>query len=152
MRIQHCRARLNVRSLLPTPAYAPTQWLTSLLLEQIKNLCQHGYRPLLPCHLRQRRLRLGEPECHVHGTVEVDGGGQGDTGLLTAADLAVQAAQPKVAVGHERAHAERLGQRQGLPVVGFSLHDIGGSAWAWTTPSWCSAYASLARSWCCQAT
>jgi hypothetical protein len=51
MRTRHCRARLNVRSLLPTPAYAPTQWLTSLLLEEIKNLCQHGYRPLLPCHL-----------------------------------------------------------------------------------------------------
>ena len=42
------------------------------------------------------------------------------------AGLAVQPAQPEVAVGHERAHAQFLGQGQGLLVVGFGLRDIGG--------------------------
>jgi hypothetical protein len=37
----------------------------------------------------------------------------------------VQPAQPEVAVGHERAHAEFFGQGQGLLVVGFGLRDIG---------------------------
>ena len=85
-----------------------------------------SHRPSPPLDLRQRRLGLGQPEGHLHGTVEVDGGGQLDTGLLTTADLAVQPAEPMVAVGLERAHAECLGQGQGLLVVGFSLHDIGG--------------------------
>ena len=68
----------------------------------------------------------GQPEGHVHGAVQVDGGGQGGAGLLTTAGLAVQPAQPVVAVGHERAHAEFLGQGQGLLVVGFGLRGIGG--------------------------
>ena len=38
-----------------------------------------------------------------------DSGGQGGAGLLPLADLAVQPAQPEVAVGHERAHAEFFG-------------------------------------------
>ena len=42
------------------------------------------------------------------------------------AGLAVQPAQPVVAVGHERAHAQFLGQGQGLLVVGFGLRGIGG--------------------------
>jgi hypothetical protein len=29
-------------------------------------------------------------------------------------------------VGHKRAHAEFVGEGQGLSVVGFGLHDIGG--------------------------
>jgi hypothetical protein len=48
----------------------------------------------------------------------------------------------------EWAHAQCLGQ--GLLEVGFGLHDIGGLAWAWTTPSWCSARASFPRSWSCR--
>jgi hypothetical protein len=104
---------------------APTQWLADLPLQKGKNLCQHGRRPLLPLHLRQRRLRLGQPERHVHGAVEVDGGGQGGAGLLPTTGLVVQPAQPEVVVGHERAHAECLGQGQGLLVVGFGLRGIG---------------------------
>jgi hypothetical protein len=61
-------------------------------------------------HLRQRRFGLGQPEGHVHGAVQGDGGGQGGAGLLPLADLAVQPAQPEVAVGHERAHAEFFGR------------------------------------------
>ena len=36
------------------------------------------------------------------------------------------AAQPVVTVGRERAHAQLLGQGEGLLVVGFGLRDIGG--------------------------
>jgi hypothetical protein len=39
-----------------------------------------------------------------------------------------------VAVRLERAHAECRGQGEGLLVVGLGLCNIGGSAWAWTTP------------------
>jgi hypothetical protein len=76
-------------------------------------------------HLRQRRFGLGQPEGHVHSAVEVDGGGQGDAGLRSTAGLVVQPAQPVVTVGLERAHAQFLGQGQGLLVVGFGRRDIG---------------------------
>ena len=42
------------------------------------------------------------------------------------ADLGIQRAEAEVAVGQERAHAEFLGQGEGLLVVGFGLRDIGG--------------------------
>src|SRR5262249_30719242 len=62
--------------------------------------------PLLASsHLRQGRFGLGEPEGHVHGTVEVDGGAQGGAGLRSTASLVVQPAQPVVAVRLQRAHA-----------------------------------------------
>ena len=55
-------------------------------------------------HLHQRSFGLGQPEGHVHGTVQVDGGGQGGAGLLFSAGLVVQPAQPVVTVGYERTH------------------------------------------------
>ena len=48
-----------------------------------------------PLHLRQRRLRLGQPEGHVHGAVQVDGGGQGGAGLLPLAGLAYSRPSPR---------------------------------------------------------
>ena len=81
---------------------------------------------LLALHLRQCGFSLGQPEGHVHGTVEVDGGGQGGAGLRSTAGLVVQPAQPVVTVDHERAHAQFLGQDEGLLVVRFGLHDIWG--------------------------
>jgi hypothetical protein len=48
-----------------------------------------GSESIASCHLRQRRFGLGQPEGHVHGAVEVDGGSQGGAGLLTSAGLAV---------------------------------------------------------------
>ena len=42
------------------------------------------------------------------------------------ADLGVERAEAEVAVGHERAHAEFLGQGEGLAVVGFGLLDLRG--------------------------
>jgi len=76
-------------------------------------------------HLRQRRFGLGQPEGHVHGAIHGDGGSQLGARLLTTASLAVQPAQPVVAMGHERAHAEFLGQGQCLLVVGFGLRGVG---------------------------
>jgi hypothetical protein len=63
---------------------------------------------LLALHLRQGGFGLREPEGHVHGPVEVDGGSQGGAGLLSTAGLVVQPAQPAVTVGHEWAQAQRL--------------------------------------------
>ena len=54
----------------------------------------------------------------------VDGGGQLGAGLLPLADLGIQRAEAAVAVGLERAHAEFLGQGEGLAVVGFGLLDL----------------------------
>ena len=72
-------------------------------------------------YLRQRRFRLGQPERHVHGTVQLDGRGQLGASLLLLADRGIQRAKAAVAVGLERAHAEFLGQGEGLLVVGFGL-------------------------------
>ena len=83
-----------------------------------------GSGSVASCHLRQRGFGLGQPEGHVHGAVELDGGGQGGAGLLPLASLVVQPAQPVVAVGHEWAHAKLLGQGQGLLIVGFGLRDL----------------------------
>jgi hypothetical protein len=84
-------------------------------------LANHSaYASIVSCSdLRQCRFGLGQPEGHVHGTVEIDGGGQSDAGLRTTAGLAVQPAQSVVAVGHEGAHVEFVGQGEGLAVVGF---------------------------------
>ena len=58
----------------------------------------------------------------------VDGGGQLGAGLLPPSRLGIQGAETQVAVGLERAHAELLGQGEGLPVVGFGLFDFRGIA------------------------
>ena len=68
----------------------------------------------------------GQPEGHVHGAVQLDGGRQLGAGLFLPADLGIQVPRPQVAVGLERAHAEFLGQGEGLLVVGFGLLGIGG--------------------------
>src|SRR5712691_12507823 len=64
--------------------------------------------PRLP-YLCQRRLRLWQPEGHVHVTVQVDGRGQGGTGLLPPTDLHIQGAKATVAVGLEWTHPQLLG-------------------------------------------
>jgi hypothetical protein len=77
-------------------------------------------------HLRQRGFGLGEPQGHVHGTVQVDRGGQFRSGLLTLVYPSVEEAEPQVAMRLERAHAKFLSQGQGLVVVGFGLPDLRG--------------------------
>src|SRR5262245_36127594 len=77
-------------------------------------------------HLRQRLLCLREPEGHLHVAIQVDGGGQSGTCLLLLTLSGVQHAEAAVAMRLERAHAQLLGQGEGLAVVGFGLLDIGG--------------------------
>ena len=81
---------------------------------------------LTAAHFCQRSFRLRQPESHVHGTVQLDSGGDFDTGVFDPAHAAIQGAEAEVAVGHERAHAELLGQGQGLLVVGCGLLSIEG--------------------------
>jgi hypothetical protein len=64
--------------------------------------------------LRQCGLRLGEPEGHVHGAVEGKSGGELGAGLLRPTSLGIQAAETAMTVGYEGAHAELLGQGEGL--------------------------------------
>jgi hypothetical protein len=45
----------------------------------------HHRPPLLAFHLRQRRLRLGQPEGHVHSAIQGDGSGQLSASLLSLA-------------------------------------------------------------------
>ena len=59
--------------------------------------------------MRQRCLRLGKPEGHVHGTVQVDSSGQLGTGSFHLSCLAIQRAKAVVTMGLERAHAELVG-------------------------------------------
>ena len=40
-------------------------------------------------YLRQHRLGLRQPERHVHGTIQLDGGGQFGAGLLPPVDLGI---------------------------------------------------------------
>ena len=86
---------LNGRSLLPPLLRSSTLLLAGLSLEEGKHLCQHGHRPLLSLHLRQRRFGLGQPEGHVHGAVQLDGGGQRGAGLLRLAGLAYSVPRPR---------------------------------------------------------
>jgi hypothetical protein len=74
--------------------------------------------------LSQRSLRLGEPEGHLHRPVQIDGGGQFGTGLLALAELGIQGAKAMMAMGHQRAHAQFIGQSEGLMVIGFGYFDM----------------------------
>src|SRR5215831_17570092 len=60
--------------------------------------------------------------------IHLYGGGQGSAGLLPLTSRDVQGAEPPVAVGLERTHAQLLGQGESLAVVGFGRRSIGGLA------------------------
>src|SRR5215510_2914325 len=62
----------------------------------------------LSLHLRQRRFRCGKPEGHVHGTVQLDGGGERGAGQCSTACLTVQDAETAVTVRLQRAHTKFL--------------------------------------------
>ncbi len=79
-------------------------------------------------HLRQRRLRLRQPEGHVHGPVHRDGGRQLGMGLLPLASLRIQRPEATVAVRLEWAHAWLLGQGEGLLVMGCGRLTLWGIA------------------------
>src|SRR6266478_6385845 len=80
------------------------------------------HSPSLPLDLRQCSLRLGQPEGHLHGPVQVYGSRQLSTGLLPLTGRGIQRAEATVTVGHERAHAEFVGQGASLLRVGCSLY------------------------------
>ena len=84
--------------------------------------------PALSLHLRQRRFRLGEPERHIYGTIQHNGRGELGASLLLLADRGIQRAETSVAVGHERTHAQCVGQGEGLAVVSSSRLAIMGIA------------------------
>src|SRR5439155_20724992 len=67
-------------------------------------------------HLCQRGLCLGQPEGHVHGTVECDGGRQRGAGLLSLAGRGIQGTKAQVTVGLQRTHAKFVGQGESLLV------------------------------------
>ena len=81
-----------------------------------------------PLHLCQRRLGLGQPERHVHGTIHLDSHGQRSADLFPLAYRGIQSAEAPVAVGLERTHAECLGRGEGLAVVSGGLVDARGNA------------------------
>src|SRR2546425_4212694 len=70
-------------------------------------------------HLYQRCLCLGKPEGHLHGLVEVARSAQLRARLLPLATLGIERAQAPATVGLERAHAEFIGQSEGLLTVGY---------------------------------
>src|SRR5262249_51625884 len=80
--------------------------------------------PLLSLHLRQRRFRLGQPEHHVHGTVQHDGRDQLGARVLLLADRGIQPAATPVAVGHERAPRQFVSQGGGLAIAGFGVRAV----------------------------
>src|SRR5712691_1274263 len=80
------------------------------------------------CFPEQGGFRLGQPEGHRHSTVHCDGGRELAAGFLLLAERAVQHPQAEVAVRLERAHAQRLGQGQGLSVGSFGQLGLRGLA------------------------
>src|SRR5205823_14570121 len=66
------------------------------------------------------RLRLLQPEPHVHLAVHRRSGGEVLAGLLLLARAPTELAEAEVAVGDEGAHAARLAERQSVAVVGLS--------------------------------
>jgi hypothetical protein len=72
---------------------------------------------------------LGQPERHLHGAVQPDGGGQFGAGLGAASALGRELPEAEVAVGHERPHPQRLSEGEGLVVVISGLRAL-----RWITP------------------
>src|SRR5262249_50241705 len=74
-----------------------------------------------PMHLR---VRLLQPEAHLHLTIHRDCGGQERAGVITLADPPIEPAEAQIAVRDEGAHAARLGECQPLAVMGLALLGI----------------------------
>src|SRR5262245_6671125 len=65
------------------------------------------------------RLRLLQPEAHVHLAVHRRGGGEMLAGLRSFPPSPVELTEPKMAVRDERTHLEFVGELHGLAVVIF---------------------------------
>jgi hypothetical protein len=64
------------------------------------------------------------PAGHLHGAVQLDGGGELGTGLFPSAGPSRQHAETEVTMGLEWAHAEFYSKRHGLLVNILSLVDL----------------------------
>jgi hypothetical protein len=71
---------------------------------------------------------LGQPERHLHGAVQLDSRGEFGPRLLAPSHLTIQRAEVAVTVGLEWAHAQFIGQGEGLPVLVLRLFDRWGIA------------------------
>src|SRR5262249_12144785 len=69
------------------------------------------------CELPHFRLRLLQPEAHVHLAVQRRRGGEVLLSLLPPVRPPVELAEAEMAVGDERTHAARLGHRQRAAVA-----------------------------------
>jgi hypothetical protein len=67
------------------------------------------------------RLRLLQPEAHVHLAVHLRRGGELLAALLILACSSVELPEAEVAMGGEGAHPELLGERERVAVVVFGL-------------------------------
>ena len=70
------------------------------------------------------RLRLLQPELHVHLAVQRRRDGEVFVRLLALAGAPVEFAEAKMAVGDEGPHSAWLGQRQRLAVMGLGALGI----------------------------
>ena len=80
------------------------------------------------CRLFHLRLRLLQPEPHVHLAVHRRGSDEVLLSLLARACSPVELAEAEVAVGDRGAHAELVSQRHRAPEVGLCGLHVGGIA------------------------
>ena len=69
-------------------------------------------------------LGLRQPEGHVHRTIQLNARAERGTRLLPLAGRGIQCTQATMAVRLERAHAQFLGQGEGLLVGGVGLFNL----------------------------
>src|SRR5262245_41728945 len=92
-----------------------------LWMKKLRTTFSQSWSPL---HLRQRRLRLRQPEGHLHGVVQRDSSRKLGAGLLWPAAPCIQRTEATVAVSLQWAHAKLLGQGEGMAIVGGGLFDL----------------------------
>ena len=83
----------------------------------------------------QLRLRLLQPEAHVHLAVHRGRGGEVLLRLLALGGSTEELGEAEVTVGDERAHAARLGEGQRLAVVGLATLGIEPVGRCWIGPA-----------------
>src|SRR5207253_9005954 len=81
----------------------------------------YHYTPILPLPPRPPRPTLFPYTTlfRSHGTVQCNGRGECRAGLLPAACRGIQGAETSMAMGHQWAYAEFVGQGESLAVVGL---------------------------------
>jgi hypothetical protein len=111
-------------SMWRTPVHSPRITLPVLLV--VHGHCRTLYTSVCSLHLRPCRFGLGQPQRHRHRLVHRHSGRESSARLIPLAGCGVHRAQPAMAVRLEGAHAQLLGQGEGLVIGGFGLLDIRG--------------------------